>query len=254
MRAHFINGQVIRRRRQQLGAHGSLRAFARMTGLTGPSLRTIETLNQIQGETPLYQLVRIAEVLGVPLTDLLQEPASTLSENPYELGDESTLAADVTRLGRLLQRDSRLLKKVAIATIFEWDKGRLRAAQEALDAQLRPVGITVYELTGAIALRPVDSSGDDDADRVAAYRVASDGMDIRQARLLHDVMTGRLNTNNMLDDRMNFLGSLMNLGIVYHERFGGTDTHRLTADAAYAFDISVEAGTAPVDTQADGQQ
>lgn len=238
MRAHFINGQVIRRRRQQLGAHGSLRAFARMTGLTGPSLRTIETLNQIQGETPVYQLVRIAEVLGVPLTDLLQQPAaSTATENPYEPGDESTLSADVTRLGRLLQRDSRLLKKVAIGTIFQWDKGRLRAAQEALDSQLRPAGITVYELTGSIALRPVDSSGDDDADAVASYRVASDGMDIRQARLLHDVMTGRLNTNNMLDDRMNFLGNLMNLGIVYHERFGGTDTHRLTAEAADAFDV-----------------
>lgn len=239
MKSEPINGHIIRRRRQMLGDQGTLRAFARRTGLTGPSVRSIETTNHIPGETPLHQLTRIADVLGIPVTDLLQRPTSEgcpRLDTPYEPGDQSTLAADVSRLGRLLLQEPRLTRKVAIATVFQWDRARLRAAQNGLEAQLRPAGIAVHELNGAITLRPLDSSGDEDADRVASQRVASDGMDVRQAEILHDVMTGQLHSSRIQEDKLMPLAGLMNLGIVYHENNGGPNSHRLTPDAAYAFD------------------
>lgn len=240
MKSEPINGYLVRRRRQMLGAQGSLRAFARKTGLTGPSLRTIETTDRIPGETPLHQLTRIAKVLGIPVTDLLQRPDPSTGphvDDAYEPGDSDTLAADISRLGQLLLQDSRHTRKVPIAVIFKWDRARLRAAQTGLDQQLRPAGIRVHELNGSLALRPVDSRGDDDADRIAAYRVASDGMSLRQAEILYGILTENMPTHQLQEDRLPFLSSLMNLGIVYHEMNGGRNSHRLTPAAAYAFDV-----------------
>lgn len=237
MKSEYINGQVVRRRRQQMGEQGSIRAFARATGLTSISVRSIETKNRIVGETPLHQLTRMAEVLGVPVTDLLERPDPE-QPAPVEDPDEADdLDADVGRLARLLTRDSRLTRKVAIAQIFDWQLPRLRAAQEALSAHLQPVGMTIYEINGMIALRPVDSSGENDADRVAGVRLATEGMTLRQAEILCDIMNSRLQSNQITEDRLPFLGSLMNLGLVYHEMSGGMNSYRLTPDAAYAFDL-----------------
>lgn len=240
MKSEPINGHIVRRRRQMLGDQGTLRAFARRTGLSGPAVRSIETTNRIPGETPLHQLTRIADVLGVPVTDLLprhHDDPSAHPENPYEPGTSDTLPADVSRLGRLLLQDTRLLRKVTIATVFRWDRARLRAAQDALTAQLQPAGITIHELNGGIALRPGDSNGDEDADRVASHRIASDGMDLRQAEILHGIMTGRLHSTRLQEDKLMPLAGLMNLGIVCHQLNGGSNSHRLTPEAAYAFDV-----------------
>jgi hypothetical protein len=237
MKHEHINGHLVRRRRQRLGDQGSIRAFARSTGLTTTSVRSIEVSHRIAGETPLHQLTRIADVLGVPVTDLLRQADPDPPPPAEDLEDTGQLAADLGRLGRLLSHDLRLIRKAAIATVFGWEMPRLRAAQDALTEQLRPTGMTVHEVNGMIALRPVDGSGEDDADRVASIRLATDGMTVRQAAILHGIRTGGLQSNQITEDRLPFLGSLMNLGIVYREMAGGINSYRLTPDAAYAFDV-----------------
>lgn len=237
MKNEHINGHLVRRRRQRLGDQGSIRAFARSTGLTTTSLRSIEVSHRIAGETPLHQLTRIADVLGVPVTDLLRQADAEPSPPTTDLEDTQHLAADVGRLGRLLAQDLRLIRKAAIATVFDWAMPRLRAAQDALTEHLQPTGMTVHEVNGMIALRPIDGSGEADADRVASIRLATDGMAVRQAQILSDITTGRLQSNQITEDRLPLLGNLMNLGIVYREMNGGMNSYRLTPDATYAFDV-----------------
>ena len=241
MKHEHINGDLVRRRRQRLGEQGSIRAFARSTGLTTTSVRSIELTGRIAGETPLHQLTRMADVLGVPVTDLLHRPdldASPAEEHADADGPSTEgLLSDVARLGRLLTQDLRLAHRTAIAKVFDWQLPRLRAAQDALARQLQPTGVTVHEVNGMIALRPTDGAGEDDADRLASLRLATDGMTVRQAVILHGIMAGRLRSNHITEDRLPQLGNLMNLGIVHREMAGGMNSYRLTADAAYAFEV-----------------
>lgn len=237
MKSEYINGQVVRRRRQRLGAEGSIRAFARSVRLTSTSIRSIELVNEIPGETPLHLLTRMAGVLGVPVTDLIGRPEPESDVPATEPDDMDHLAEDVARLGRLLTHDERLTNRTAIALVFGWHLDRLRAAQEALSERLRPVGMTVHYSNAGIGLRPIDSSADSDADQVASMRLATDGMTLTQGELLLDVMTGRLLSNQVTEGKLPHLSNLMNLGLVYQEMRGGMNSYRLTADAVYAFDV-----------------
>ena len=176
----------------------------------------------------------VLDVLLAIASDHDLDLVTELDENNTATG---FVAADVGRLGRLLAQNLRLIRKTAIATVFDWEMPRPRAAQDALTEELRPTGMMVHEVNGMIALRPVDGGGEDDADQVASIRLATDGTTIRLAKIPRDIRTGRLQSNQITEDRLPLLGSLMNLGIVYREMAGGMNSYRLTPDAAYAFDV-----------------
>lgn len=221
-----INGALIRRRRLA-GGTGSLRELARQTHLTNVGLSRLEANNNIGGATTLAQLSRLADCLGVALADLLT-PSEQAPVPPSD---------DVAVLGNLLAHDSRLTDRTAICRILGWTLARLSAAEELLDANLRPLGQRLHRLNGAVCLRPATAALDAAAARVAAERAADHSINVTQASLILRASRGQLRSNTVREGDLPHLGTLVSLGVLERSPDGGRHALRLTAEAASAFKL-----------------
>jgi transcriptional regulator with XRE-family HTH domain len=224
MKTVSVNGELIRRRRLA-GGPGSLRELARQTHLTNVGLSRMEANNNIGGATSLAQLSRLADCLGVTLADLLtpSEQAPAMPSN------------DVTALGTLLAHDPRLTDRTAICRSLGWTLERLSAAEELLDANLRPLGQRLHRLNGAICLRPATAALDAAAAQVAAERAADHSVNITQASLLLRASRGVLRSNTLREGDLPHLATLLSLGVLERSADGGRHDLRLTAEASSAF-------------------
>lgn len=127
----------------------AVRQVARDCGIEIAVLNRLETLDD-SNTSPLSvsQLMRIADHLGIPVTDLFTNDDDCAAPPP-ETDDPRLLGA----LLRALNSDTPV---VVIAASLDWDIPRVHTAADTLRQHLRPAGMTIYKESGLISIRPLD--------------------------------------------------------------------------------------------------
>ena len=174
------------------------------------------------GEAPddwtLRQLDSLAAALGFEVAELLAQP---------DRGDASE-DDDIAVVGSLLIRFSRLTPTRALAHATNWELARVNRAIRALDQAVRPAGLRVQRLRGAVAIRPGPLPVDDERlARLLQREIARTKLSLSQLEMLAAAADGTVDEQRFSEaDRVTY-ASLMNAGLL--EESGGVPA--LTAAA-----------------------
>ena len=214
-RPMLLDATLIRRRRFDLGL--SERAVAKPLGVASSMIARIEDGTNHK-DLPLGLLTRLADVLAVPLPALILEDDSSPVDPAEASGgghhDESH-EDDAARVGALLYATETLTPIGAVCDALDWTRTRTRAALNALDAQLRPAGLCVHELKGEVRIqRRADSAEVDALKQLLRRHQARRGLNLGEARVLADLLAGRLDTSKLSNPNQVALARLSNAGLV----------------------------------------
>lgn len=129
----------------------AVRQVARDCGIEIAVLNRLETLDDPNTSTlSVSQLMRIADHLGIPITDLFA------NDDDNEHAPPPTESNDPRLLGALLRALDSATSVVVLADSLEWDIPRVHAAAETLRHHLHFAGMTLYKNAGFMSIRPVD--------------------------------------------------------------------------------------------------
>lgn len=188
-----FDAALFRERRLTLGL--SQRLLARSVGVSVSTLALVEQgSDHVQHlSLSLSQVRRLADALGVPLSDLLTEP----SEQDRSSQDDDPTTRDGALLGELLHSARWRNGAVADARIaLGWDRKRFDAAIKALAAALPGTGLRLHRIPGYAALI---ADGADPA-AVEPFKQAEStrvGIRARQAKLIREAVLGKVPRTNL---------------------------------------------------------
>lgn len=205
-RVVLLNGAVIRRRRFELGL--SERSLAKPLGVSSATIARIEDGTNHK-DLPLGLVVRMADELGLSLGDVL------LVEEPDDAHSPENMSNDAARLGALLWETSTATPLSAITEVLGWTLEHARDAIKALDALLRPAGLRVQMRNSEVRLeRRLDAAGELEVKALLRRHQARRGLGLSEARVLADLLAGRLDTTKLSNPNQVALARLANAGLV----------------------------------------
>lgn len=138
----------------------------------------------------LRQLDRIAEVLCVPPSSLLQDSDAP---QPRPTAEPS----DVAELGALLLHQVVNTSALDLADSLGWTLERLNETAEVLDRLVEPAGLRVHRLRGGLRLRPNTTERGRQVSTAADQLIAArTGLDEATAALLYRALQGSFGTQH----------------------------------------------------------
>ena len=146
----FINRDLIRRRRSELGL--SARMLAKDLGVTGASYVAIEN-GRAQSDLSLGVVVRLARLLALTLDEIMGTEAPEPS---------ATTAGDAELLGSLLKAVDQMVPTRTICETTGWSLERYEHAEAELERCLGAAGMTLHRLQGRVSIIRQATSAHDD--------------------------------------------------------------------------------------------
>lgn len=180
-----VNGPLIKELR--IRADLSSRSLAAAIGVSTTTLTTIELQGRLEGSKTVTVLVRLAQQLGVPVSDLLAVPTS-----PQPHVTATDISDDERVLAAILVGRTTPINKASVSASTRWTTARLNAVKRNLDASLRLVGLTVHESNQKMSIRPATGPLTAAHDLAQAATRNNKGLETEEARLMFRAATGRL--------------------------------------------------------------
>ncbi|MCF6506848.1 hypothetical protein E9549_05425 [Blastococcus sp. MG754426] len=222
-----VNGAALRER--LLSAGLSDRAYANRSGLGDSAVRGMLLRDEVNGSVSIADIRRAATEAGMSMGDLFD---ATATDEP-----DDTPSDDVAVLAQVLNSQRQMHPEDRLAQALGWQADRLRSAITGLDARLNPIGLRIHRNSMGVCIRADDKRATHAVNRLNSYKDADDGLHQGTARVLYAAYRGTLSATDTSTDRMMQLGALANRGAIT-VRTGVGDRVQLTADTAYAFDVS----------------
>ncbi|UOY01642.1 helix-turn-helix domain-containing protein [Blastococcus sp. PRF04-17] len=242
----LLDVELICRRRSELRL--SRRDVAKHLGVTTAVVSRLES-GVNHAEQPLALLLRLAELLGVDLADLLPRPARTSLNGPGATVIAEPAQQDARRLGAALHTLGVLVPGETLAEVLGWDSARFSAAVDALTAAAPATGLRVHRLQNRLSLvRDVDALPTEELQAVRRYDAVRAGLDRTQAHLVHEALTrtivpaaGRGGRHMIARSNAEKVAaaSLVGAGILTTDGVGDLALH---PDAAYSLLVPTERG------------
>lgn len=178
--ATLLNAGLIRERRLQLNI--PTRELGRRSGLSGPTIRRIES-GESAPDLTLGDLYLLATALVLDMSDLLVP----------QPGRERAATLDSARVEALLATAGRLVRKEEIALAFEWDLGRVATALNDLDDRMRGTGQRLHRHPSGTVSLQASPIGLTSEERESAVRAAYQhrGVNRRTAQVLAPLIETR---------------------------------------------------------------
>lgn len=197
----------------------AVRQLARDCGIEIAVLNRLET-----GDNPslstisVAALTRLADRLNVPIDALFTTTTTAVESYPADTDPEQPdTAADVRRLGALLNALGQDTAVVAIADALGWTSRRVHHAAAALDELLTPTGTTIFKNNGLISIRPADDTHSDAELAVKRHPRAKPSQRLvtpARARILRRAQTTAVSQHSLSgNDRVN-IATLLKAGLL----------------------------------------
>lgn len=221
-----LNGPLIRRRR--IEASVGLHHAAFILGVGTPTLSRIES-----GDTPAMRslsvagLLRLAEAIGCSPTDLFLDPTP-----PIEPSTNGTVDPELL-IGVLHESPTQVSIK-DLASAFAVKNADIRAAAQRAQERLAETGLRVGHRDDKFFLTPTRQT--DVTDRLTLLQrttIGRFGISNGQARVLRQVLDGKLTTGRKSTYTQNALLLLTRIGMLTTTEAGHTPSEALT----YALDV-----------------
>lgn len=216
----LLDSALIRRRRLTLAL--SERELATRTCVTGSFIHSVET-DRNHPELSAAFLTRLADALGLLLHELFLYAANQLPEAaeadgaPYGHGAEAPAVtpAHVATAGALLTTSATRTPVTVLAEAAGWTLDQTEEVLDILGAKLAVVGMVLQRTSNSVEVMPGATAANATEVTVLTRRtLARTGMNLRQARLLHQVHSGQLTVKDMGNGTRVALGELMNAGLL----------------------------------------
>ena len=200
----ILNGTLIRERRLSLGL--SQPALARAIGVSSPVVDRIERGTN-HDELNMRMVRQLAERLGLSMGGILAPPPCGSSAGEVDVKLEAALSLV-----------SRRISLSGVARALDLDLPTAQAAIEALRERLAPSGRRVIYSGGKVQINPsVDRLAPDEVQRVERESMNEVRISVSQARVLRDLVQGRVDRywkSEASSTQRNSLVTLIRLGWV----------------------------------------
>jgi transcriptional regulator with XRE-family HTH domain len=214
----LLDSTLIRRRRLALAL--SERELATRTGSTAQLLHSLET-DRNHTELTIAFLVRLAAALGLHVHELLlttPNPDNDPTPGPKDGQDDApggASPADVAAAGALLATARTRTPIQVLAESTGWTFDHTEVVLDALAHHLTTVGMVLERNPETVTIVPAATAATaDDIAALSRRTLARTGMNLRQARLLHQVHTGNLTAKDLGGPTRVALGELINAGLI----------------------------------------
>lgn len=199
MTTPVLDGALVRRRRAALGL--SARAVAASLGVSGTVVTRLEN-GMNHAEVSVAQVARLAELLGVDVTDLFLDAHSDAPDD------------DVAALGALLHESDVVAPAGALREALGWTPKRLSQTLDALDNQLRRVGMRLSRVANRYRIvRDLTAASEGALADLLRAHVARDGLNLTEASMLARVARGDVPREPTNPETV-AIGTLLNAGLV----------------------------------------
>lgn len=199
------------------------------TNMPTAALREARIEGYIQGHTSVRQLVELADVLCVPLADLLRCDADDEGERPINPDD------DTRTVLALLFEARQLVDTGRLARAMGWERWRLLAALDGMPAALNDTGLRLVASGASVAVQPERRADKDTRQAVAKVQGSRTGLNRAQAKVLHRVVSGgHVGDRQPSNADKLIMGALKNLGCIEADERG---RYRPTAAVRLALEL-----------------
>lgn len=222
----YVNGQRVRARLLELEM--SERDLSRQTGVGQSAIRRLLRHNETHTSLTVAQLQALAREVGLTVAELL---------TPDEPAEEPRNGTEMTqRLISLLLQDKRLIPYDHLAEAFACTTREMRKVAENANEALTRTGLRIHVSNNGLALRAEEREIADAVATVERLRARDDSMDNGTARVLHQVVTGRISQAQIRKGYGPRLARLHKQGMVEVGR-AGQKFISTTEDVLFAFDV-----------------
>lgn len=198
----ILDGTFIRRRRAELGL--SARSVGANLGVT-PSVVTRLEIGQNHQDISVGVVARLAEVLGVDVADLFLASTSRLRDAE---------ADDIAALGSLLHQADVVTPRAVFRDVLGWSDERVRSTIEALDEQLRTVGMRLSRVANRYRIdRDVTAANDEELAALVRAHITREGLNLTEASMLACIREGNAPRDPSNPETV-AIGSLVNARLV----------------------------------------
>jgi transcriptional regulator with XRE-family HTH domain len=174
-----LNASLIEQRRKELNL--TIRAVARAPNASDATIARLER-GSGQGKLTLDFVSRLAQKLGLEPVDLFLAKPSTAAPTPDDVKIEAALLA----IRRMVSADE-------LARGLGWSITRVKRALKNLKDRLRPTGLRLHNSGGKYGLAySAQALPTTELRSLEREGVARSGMTVRDARLLHGVLAGKI--------------------------------------------------------------
>lgn len=180
-----VDGALLRRRRAELGFSG--REVADALGVPAPSYLALEG-GHGTATVEFRTAVRLAQILGLSLDELIARPADPAAEDGALRGRDDDAAA----LGALLYATGTLTPVGALCEALGWDYERLHRAEKALGERLASCGLRLHRQTARLSIaRAVGAVDTAVLKSVVRRQLARENVSLAEARMVRRIQQGR---------------------------------------------------------------
>ncbi|NMM24529.1 MAG: hypothetical protein HHJ11_13755 [Phycicoccus sp.] len=185
------------------------------TGIPQASIREAKQSGVLEGRVTLAQATRLANRIGVTLTELLTPQTTAVNANAATMAhDTADAQADAQVLVPLLHELTQLVDVLTLARTLGWDASRIESAINAADTALATSGLAIQRIRGQLKLRPAAPVDPTLRARIVGLRTSRRGLTQTEAAMLYKIVNGVQPANTLSNNARLVIGGLKNLGCI----------------------------------------
>jgi hypothetical protein len=185
------------------------------TGIPQASIREAKHSGVLDGRVTLAQATRLADRIGVTLTELLTPQTMAVDANATtNAHDTADAQADAQVLVPLLHELPHLVHVLTLARALGWDAARIESAITAADTALATSGLAIQRIRGQLKLRPATPLEPTLHKRIVTVRMNGRGLTQPEAAMLYRIVNGVLVHNSLSPNARLVIGGIKNLGCI----------------------------------------
>ncbi len=199
----ILNGELVRRRRAELGL--SVRAMGAALGTSGSVIVRVESGDN-HPDLTLGLVTQLAELLGVNVADIFV--SSHTQDRTHTTTD------DVRALGSLLFAAETNTPVAAFRDALGWTQVRTKAALTELATRLQDVGLMLSSVAYRYRIvRDVTAANDEKLASLVRAHVTRDGLNLTEASMLARIARGDAPRDPSNPETV-AIGALLNAGLL----------------------------------------
>lgn len=185
------------------------RALVRDADISTFALRTARREGWLPGTFTLADLMRLADALGLSLSDLVPNDTPATHREPDEQAEHDAETVIPHLVGHTA------IPAINIAKAFGWDRQRLQACLSAIPTALEGTGLRYIENNGQVRVEPHYASDPNTRAAIRRLRATSRPMTRAEATTLARILDGdNVQSRQMANNTRVVLGALKNLGCI----------------------------------------